>query len=426
MSILLRRRQLAWLWFGAVLAPALAIAQQNPSLTLQSAVERSLAGNLELKASGYDLKVQEGRIEQAAARPSLEVGLAVENVLGSGTHRGVDAAETTLTLGWLLERGARERRINAAQAGLSVLQTEARLRQLDVAAETARRFLTVLAHQRELDELHKAAQLAEETHTTAQARVAAAKAPTAEAARAYAQLARVRLEEEHGEHELATAKLRLAAMWGEGGNATQSTVAIVRGDLLGLPPLREFSSLRAQLVNNPELSRLLTTQRLREAELQLADSRRRPAWQVSAGVRRFEATSDQALVVGLTVPLPNRAATQGALAQARAQSQQVQAQTQAVNVQLNVELFAIYQDMQHAYTEVAALRDEVLPRMEAAMEQSRYAYERGRYSYLEWVAAQRELTEIRRALLTAAANAHRYRIEIERLTGVAVEQRFNP
>ena len=55
--------------------------------------------------------------------------------------------------------------------------------------------------------------------------------------------------------------------------------------------------------------------------------------------------------------------------------------------------------------------------MEAALEATRVAFERGRYSYLEWVDAQRELVEVQRALITAAANAHLYRTEIERLTG---------
>jgi cobalt-zinc-cadmium efflux system outer membrane protein len=64
--------------------------------------------------------------------------------------------------------------------------------------------------------------------------------------------------------------------------------------------------------------------------------------------------------------------------------------------------------------------------METAVEQSRYAYERGRYSYIEWVAAQRELLDLRRELLEASANVHRYRIELERLTGAALRGKPSP
>jgi outer membrane protein, heavy metal efflux system len=407
------------IWACALWLSMAAHAQQGP-LTLAAAIERSLADNPELKAFGYELSVQEGRIQQAGARPALELGATVEDLLGNEAHRGFEAAEATLTIGWVWERGVRAQRVAAAQANLTVLQSEAQVRRLDTAAETARCFLAVLTHQQELAELQRAFNLADETHTAVQARVAAAKAPEAEAARAYAQLARARLDLEHEEHELLTAGARLAAMWGQRVTDSEHTAVIVSGDLLTLPPLLDLAVLNARLQANPSLAHLLTTQRLREAELQLATAQRRPAWQVTAGVRRFEISDDQALVFGLAVPLPNRAHAQGAIAAARAQVEQSQAQSAVLNTQLNTELFAVYQEMKHAHTEADALRDEVLPRMETALSQARYAYERGRYSYMEWLATQREVTEVRRALIVASANAHRHRIEIEKLTGATV------
>jgi cobalt-zinc-cadmium efflux system outer membrane protein len=424
MSIRLCRRPL-WLCAMLLLSQYTGAARAQDALTLQDAVERALAGNLDLKSFGYELAIQEGRIQKSTARPPLEFGLAVENVLGRDTHSGIDAAETTLSIGWVWERGVRDRRIDAAHAGLVALQIESQLHRLDVATETARRFLTALTHQQELIELQRALALAEETYTTVQARVAAAKAPEAESARAFAQLARAKLDLEHVEHEMLACSLKLTAMWGARvGAAGQSTLA-VRGDIFTLPPLPAFAELHAGLRNNPNLEHLLTTQRLRDAELALAMAQRRPAWRFNAGVRRFETTDDQALVFGFTAPLANRAQSQGAIATARAQAEQTRAHSEALDVQLGTELFAVYQEMNHAYTAVAALRDEVLPRMETALEQSRYAYERGRYSYAEWLAAQREVTEVRMSLLEAAANAHRYRIEIERLTGAVLAPRVN-
>jgi cobalt-zinc-cadmium efflux system outer membrane protein len=253
-------------------------------------------------------------------------------------------------------------------------------------------------------------------------RVRAAKAPQAEEARAQAQLARVQLEEEHAEHQLASARQRLAALWG----STEPDFGEARGDLLTLPALTTFDSLRAKLENNSDVARLVSEKRLRETEQRLAEMRRRPPWQVTAGVRRFEVGDDHAFVVGLTVPIASRDAAQGAVIEARAQSAQVDARAAALRVQLDAELFGIYQELRHAYAEVNTLRSEVLPRVEAAAEQSRYAYERGRYGYIEWVAAQRELVELRRALLDASADVHRQRIEIERLTGTSLDGAFLP
>lgn len=391
---------------------------QSPEaqLTLRDAVSRSLDRNLDLKAFGYEREVQQGRLQQARARPSPEVGVLVENAFGSGERRDFDAAETTLSLGFLIEHGARQRRVEAAQADGALLETETRIRRLDVAAETARRFVAVLASQAVLTVSHNATALAEEIAEAVQSRVRAAKAPQAEEAQAQAQLARVRLDEEHAEHELAAARQRLAALWG----STQPDFGAVRGDLLELAPIEPFESLRMRLEKNTGIDRLVSEKRLREAQLRLAEMRRRPPWQVTAGVRRFESGDDHALVVGLTVPLASRDYSQGAIAEARAQSMQIDARKEALRVQLDAELFGIYQELRHAYAEVNTLRNEVLPLMETALEQSRYAYERGRYGYIQWVAAQRELVELRRALLEASADVHRGRIEIERLTDTAL------
>lgn len=391
-------------------------------LTLQAAITRSLERNLDLKAFGYELEAQEGRVQQAGARPALELNTLVENALGSGERNGTDAAETTLSLGITLEHGARQRRLDAAVAGTALLNTDARIQRLDVSAETARRFLAVIESQQALAEFREASSLAQEMLKAAERRVHAAKAPQAESARASAQLARAQLDEEHAEHELAASRQRLAATWGE----TTPDFGVAQGDVMSLPPLESFDLLRARIENSSDLDRLVSEKRLRETELRLAEMRRRPPWQVTAGVRRFEDNGDHAFVVGLTVPLADRSYSRGAVAEARALSAQVDAKSAALRVQLDTALFGLYQELRHAYTEVAMLRDVVLPRMQTAAEQSRYAYERGRYGYAEWLAAQRELLELRRGLLQASANAHRHRIEIERLTGTALSGRLIP
>jgi cobalt-zinc-cadmium efflux system outer membrane protein len=67
------------------------------------------------------------------------------------------------------------------------------------------------------------------------------------------------------------------------------------------------------------------------------------------------------------------------------------------------------------------LRDEVMPQIDEAVEATRYAWERGRYSYLEWTEAQAERLALQRALVESAANAQIFQVEIERLTGSALE-----
>jgi cobalt-zinc-cadmium efflux system outer membrane protein len=401
----------------ALLLSASAAAQTPPRpLTLSEVLARSAAQNPELAVLDFEAGAQEGRVRQAGARPAPEVGVLVENAFGSGARSGFDSAETTLSIGYAIERGARERRLDIANAATLVLGAEIQIRRLDIAAETARRYLDVLSNQARVTQTRSASELGGQSLQAVQARVRAAKVPPAEEARAQAQLARLHLDEEHAEHELLTARQRLAAMWG----SLEPDFEAVSGNLLALPALEPFETLRPRLQGNPLFARFVNEKRLRESEVRMAEMRRRPPWQLTAGVRRFEDLGDHAFVLGLTVPLSSPSGASGARAEARANADAVGAKESATRVQLDVELFALYQELRHAYAEVETLRTEVLPKMEEAARQSRYAYERGRYGYVEWVGAQRELLDSQRALHEAAADAHRLRIEIERLTGTAL------
>lgn len=395
---------------------------QTDGLTFREAVQRTLEKHPDLAAFSYELKAQGGRIEQASARTPMEIGVLVENALGSGARSDFDEAETTVSLGFVLEGSVLERRRESALAARGMLETDLKLKRADVAAETARRYIVVLEQQRRLTELRTARALSEQSLTAVQARVLAAKVPRAEEARANAALARAQLDEEHAEHELLTARRRLAAQWG----AMEASFGEAHGDLTLLPQLPTFEALRSRLTDNPDFERFVTEQRLHEAELRLAESRRRPPWQVTAGIRRFEAGDDHAFLVGLNVPLTSRDYTRGAISSARAQLESVNVKREAARVKLDAELFALFQELSHSYKEVAMLRDTVLPKMQQAVDESRYAYERGRYGYVEWAAAQRELIELRQSLLEAYADVHRYRIEIERLTGSSLMERDLP
>jgi outer membrane protein, heavy metal efflux system len=391
-------------------------AQAAEPLRLEEAVVRALERNPDLATFAFELKAQQGRVEQAGARSPLEAGLLVENAFGTGDRSGFDAAETTLSLGFLLERNALARRRDAAMAGIGVLDTELLIQRNDLAAEATRRFITVLENQQQIVELQRARELAEQTLQAVQLRVRAAKVPQAEEARAQAQLARAKLDQEHAEHELLTARRRLTSLWGE----TEPAFSEARGELSTLPTLPTFESLKVDLSKNPDFERFVSEKRLRESELRLAETRRRQPWHVTAGVRRFEDSDDHAFVLGLTLPIASRSYVQGAIAESRAHLSAVDAKQAALQVKLDTDLFAMYQELYHAYTEVRMVRDDVLPKMEQAVEESRYAYERGRYSYVEWVAAQRELLEMRRSLSSAYADVHRFRVEIERLTGASL------
>ena len=406
------------LLFSAISFAESGLVTDGQMLSLNEAVVKTMVRNPGLLAFGHQLQAQDGRVLQAGLAPNPELSLTVENALGTGEFNGFDSAEATLSIAWVLERGVRQRRLDTARAGVSLLTVEADIMRLDAAAETARLFFACLSNQARMVSTGEAVQLAADTVKAIQKRVKAGKSPQADLSRAQAELARMKLNQEDIEHELLSASRRLAAQWGE----TEPGFTRVSGNLLTLPNTESFAILKARIDQNPDFSRFLSKQRLGEAELRLAEAQRKPNWRVSAGVRRHESFNDEALVANITIPLSLRNKNQGGIAEARANMAQTEAEAVAARIRIETSLFVIYQELQHSLHRAKTFRTEVIPRVEQAMSDTRSAYERGRYSYLEWRSVQEDLLTARSALVEASVDAHLNAIEIERLTGVRIAQ----
>lgn len=391
-------------------------ASEGVTIDMGKAIRSTLARNPTLVAFGYQIEVQQARLTQSQLRPNPELNVLVENVLGSGVYEGANAAETTLSMGWVLERGKLEHRVDAARAGVSLLESEANIQRLDAMAQTARLFLVSLANQEQLLQIQEAVTLSEETVEVVRKRVRAGRAPDADLARAEAELARVRLTREDVEHELVTSNYRLSAQW----NEFKPSFSRVSGDPRRLPTPAEFSSLLAKIDQNPSLSRYLTQERLHEAELRLAEAEAKPNWRLSAGIRRLEFTDNHAFVAGITIPLATRNQNQGRIAEARAKLAMAGANRTATRLQMETQMFAVYQALQHSLHRARTLRKEILPRIEQALADTQRAYASGRYDYSVMQLLQAEALGTRTALLEASIEVHAHLIEIERLTGTAM------
>jgi cobalt-zinc-cadmium efflux system outer membrane protein len=383
-------------------------------LTLADAVARTLARNPDLRIYAPRLSAAREQTRTAALRPPFELHAEVQDAFGTGRASSFDSAETTLALSQVIERGGkRGLRIAAADAGVAAIDAERAAAELDALAEVTRRFIHVAMDQERFKLTQRALALADENVTAATERVAAARAPDVELRRARITRARAGMEQEHAEHELLTSRRKLAAMWGD----TEARFDRVGADLYALPPSEGYEQLVARLTSNPDFARFASEERLRDAELRVAEAHARTDLTWRAGLRILSETNDEAFVFGVTLPLNASRRARSEIAAARAEREQVSAERDAHRVRAEAQLFELFQELRHATTEAEVLRTSVLPEMEAALVATRNAFERGRYSYLEWVDAQRELIDVQGALIDASTNAHLYRTEIERLTG---------
>ena len=292
-------------------------------------------------------------------------------------------------------------------------RSEAELARVEVLAAVAERFVHVVGDQHEVTLSRETTKLAEETLALAKRRVAAGSASPIEEKRANILLSKARLAEEHAEHELLVARRQLAALCG----ATNAAFAELQADLFVRPAMPSFDELTARIARSPELARWASEKSVRDAEVKLANARRRPDVTAGAGVRQFAGPDDVGFVFQFSMPLPFSDRQQGARAEARALRDKTGAEQAGTELRLRTALFGISQELLHAATELDALEREMLPDAESVLQLAREGIERARFSQLELLDAQRTLLELRRERITAAVSYHQFVIEIEKLLG---------
>lgn len=410
-----------WLRLAAIAVLSLALCDVAPAqarnvLTLDDAFARVAESHPELRLIRSRGDVLAAELERATLRPPLVAGASVENAFGTGDARNLQQAELTLTLASVLERGGKlDARKAMAQSRIDTLAVERETRRLDLLAEVARRYLSVVAaqQQREIAVLDIAQR--KRTVTGAQHRLQAGASPESVVLTAQATLARAELDHARIDQRLLTAKQHLAALWGE----RTPSFDIVAVEPLALPAIADFAALADLLERTPELNQFTGERRVREARLQLAKTAASVDLDWQVGVRRLQDTSDFALVGSLSMPLGTSRRAQPEIRAAEAELAAVEIEREAKGLSLYSTLAEAHGRYRVAELEVARLRDDVLPKLARAEAAAERAYRTGAISYLEWAQLQSERTAARKQQLDVALDAQRALIEIQRLTGQA-------
>ncbi len=401
----------------ALLLPAAAPAADGGttgagSLTLSEAVSLALEGNPRLQTFDLELRRMDAEAMQAGLKPNPELGLEIENFAGSGDVSGFGAAEYTLTIGQLFERGGkRQRRAEAARLAGEMVAWEYESARLEVINQVADLFIQVVAAQRQLELTDRLIEVAAQDLAAVRHKVEAGSASPVELSRARVALATVRLDRESVLAELEASRARLAATWG----AEQATFTRAEGNLDAIQPPPDSGLLIRRLEANPDLARWETEKSRRAAELALAKAVGAVDLNASGGIRRINETGDQALVVGISIPLAVHDRNQGGIAAARYGLRQVDLDRKAQALELQARLQAGLAELAAAYKEVSSLRDRILPAAQEATAAADEAYRRGLFSFTDVLAVRSTSYELQGRLISAQARYHTAVAELERL-----------
>ena len=402
------------LFLALVVIGSVSLSHSAEPLTLAAAVDRTLRSNPDLAALPARQREQNARIELAGLRPPLAFDAQIENMLGSGGYRDLDGAETSLSLSQVIELGdQRRKRLAAARGTMDALELAQTVAQLDAVAETTRRYIELASEEQQRILAMEWLAASQRKTNDVERRVKAARDPEVELVRARIDLSRAELGARVAADRVRIAQRKLAAMWG----AMEPDFERIEANLFDLPNIESLQQRTEKIASSADFLLFATEIRQREAEVELAKAEARASITVSAGIRRLEATGDQAFIAGFSMPLSSARYARPRIAEAQARRDGLELERAAALIKARASLFEVAARLKHAVEEAQTLRDDLIPRMETAVKATEYAWQRGRYGYIELSEAQREQLGLRLALITAATNAHLYRIEIERLTG---------
>lgn len=389
----------------------------GPVLTLPQAVALTLKQHPEMNAFVPRYRAQQGQVQQAGVKERPQVGLMIEDALGNGEHSALGSMQSTLTFSWMLQQEQIDSRIAAAKSQTGQLEVEQQIATLDLASHTARKFIQILIKNERLKLNKIALQQSKDVLRAISERVEAGKSSDVEKLQAEAEQVRRELAVEDLQHELKASHYQLTSLWGEAGKAYQ-----VSGNLMALPPNPSVGSQLSRLKKLPLLTKFATQRRIAQSQIELARIEAKPQWQLSAGVRRYEATDDFGLVAGISIPWGGSNRNAGKIAALQAQQDVLADEASALLQTLDAQLYVLLQEMGHSRHVINTIQQRIVPLLENALSDATSAFDIGKLNYTQWNTVRQELLMAKSQLLDAYESLHLQHIEIQRLTGSSISQ----
>ena len=388
-------------------------------LTLSQAIALSMERNPELQAFAWDVQGAQARIRQARLWPNPEFEVELENFGGTGRLSGFDSAETTISLAQNLPLGGDiKRRRELAEFQSDLADWDYHAARLDTLVEVTQRFVRALAADRKLDLAKQELELALATESITSGRVEAGDASPVELARVVVPVVTAELELSQAERSQQAAYRRLSLSWG----AKSVTFVRVNGDLDSLSPAPKLQELVRHINQNPAVARWTTEISARIAERRLAKAEAIPNLNGRFGVRRDHGTDDNALVVGISLPLPFFDRGQGNIHVSMMGEASARSRQRAAELRIEGMLSDVYSELVTAQEEAVALRERALPAADKAYTATLFAFKEGKLPFLAVLDAQRTLFGLQQRYLDALVIYHAMTAELESLIGRSLNE----
>lgn len=397
----------------AMTAPAQASppAEAGDVLTLEEALAEAGRRSPDPIAAEAGVRSAEAGRIVAGLRPNPSISIDIENALGTGPYRSFDGSDTTVAFALPVELGGkRAARVAVADARIRQAEVDVVIAGADLRLKVAEIYTAVIAAERRAAVAEAQRMVTAENLRIARDRVMVGANSPIDEQRAALEEVRAGAEAETARRTVAAARTLLRQYVGDEALGTLDTAWFDRavGETFGpaMPTDAEGTLALAAATADAAVA---------EAGLRLARSQRAPDVTVTAGTRRLEASNDQAMVFGLSIPLPVFNAGKAGVVQAARERDRSEAQRRVALFEAEQAIAVAEADRDRAATAVRASE----PALAAAGEAARIArigYAEGKFDQMVLLDAERTLLDTRRAAIDARTDYHNAVARFARLT----------
>jgi cobalt-zinc-cadmium efflux system outer membrane protein len=388
-------------------------ASAEDEFTLTRVLRLAERDDERLAALRADLAAARARAGQEALPLNPQLRVEMENFAGSGSFSGTSSLETTVLLDVPLElAGQRSGRAKVAEAAVSLAEAEYELKRRELLRDVEAAFFGVLAAQAKGILAAERLRRARERHESILAARGTGRRGGVDARQADVVLATLATDLALAESELRTSRAVLAGSWAAG-----ERVAI--GEVIGDLDALEVPSTLPVLLGKERSSIQARSWTARVRLMQESEARAHadgiPTPTLGLGYRRFEQHEGDAMVAGLSLPLPLFNRNQGEIEAARLEVEEAKRRERASAFTWRASLREVHGRLLEKFGEATSLRDSVLPEAREALRVMEEGDERGVADYAALQHADSVLYALETRYIDSLRQYHGARIDLEAL-----------
>lgn len=396
--------------FSTALSHKLAVAQEN--ISLDEATALALQANPNIAVAKRGREIENAQLLQAESHPNPTLSGQIEDL------RSQNRIATIAISQQLETAGKRDKRIAAADAAMSIADTDILIAQAEISAKTYAAFYQVLAAQQAQTLAKELLQISTTSKETTAKRVIAGKVSPVEETKAKVAEAGLKIELANANQQLASAKQRLSSLWAKSLEDNNHKDYIAVGELGKLNNIPTLDDLMEQLADSPRLKKASLSITQKQALSAIERSKQTPDVTLSLGAQRNEELGGiTQAIIGLSIPIPVFDKNQGNLQSARAREFQSIDEKSALENQLKTDLADAYSRRQLQVETSNMYQQDILQGAQSAYEAARKGFEFGKFSFLEVLDAQRTLFQAKTQYIQTLALARLAEADIQSILG---------